>query len=224
MSCEVALQSYLYFDLGRGGAEHGDVGDVMKIDFDSINDVFSTHRTSTEAVVNAADAAKQSSAIPADDPVFVYNPLHDIESVWWIWVWVIFFYTDDPHGKVSQEQQDAFQTLFPSIISKGERVLNKRLDLKALPHKFRNLGIWAEETRHQLVKGYISSEKTLPPNYQEHHKDLCDYFSSKVMVAMSCCQGIVDTFHKPICSGKESEKRKATTANNLEPSKRVKQS
>ena len=218
MSCEVALQNYLYFQLEQGGARHGMVGDPAETDLDSIDNVLSAHVPSTEVMVDAVDAAEQSSAISAKFP-FVYNPLHDMESVWWIWVWITFFHTNRPDGRTPQKQQNAFRSLFPSVIPNGERVINKPLDLDALPHLFHHMGFWVKEARRELVLAYIVSEKTLPPNYITSHQKIYRYFFYAVQQVMYKYQDS-DKFYKPF----GLEKRKAATTNNPEPLKRVKQS
>jgi len=41
-------------------------------------------------------------------PPFAFNPVHDLKSLWWIWVWVMFFYVAEEKMMLSPKQAKAF--------------------------------------------------------------------------------------------------------------------
>ncbi|EGN91666.1 hypothetical protein SERLA73DRAFT_80231 [Serpula lacrymans var. lacrymans S7.3] len=59
---------------------------------------------------------------PLRPPPFRMNGLHDIESVWWILIWVLFYYTDQNHPTVdSVNQWNTLQAIFPGVLGRTSR-------------------------------------------------------------------------------------------------------
>ncbi|EGO28868.1 hypothetical protein SERLADRAFT_366534 [Serpula lacrymans var. lacrymans S7.9] len=57
-------------------------------------------------------------------PPFRMNGLHDIESVWWILLWVIFYYTDQNHPTVDPgNQRNTLQAIFPGVLGQSSRLM-----------------------------------------------------------------------------------------------------
>jgi hypothetical protein len=59
----------------------------------------------------------QNKPASPDDPdtdgaVFAYNALHDLESVWWILIWVLFFNEDKAHPSPNRNDRQAGMDLF----------------------------------------------------------------------------------------------------------------
>ncbi|KAF9078837.1 hypothetical protein BDP27DRAFT_1441205 [Rhodocollybia butyracea] len=66
-------------------------------------------------VLRRQDLQGAAIAVPteAEGPVFAYNPLHDLESVWWILTWVLFFNEDVAHAALDrQNRQTRMDQLF----------------------------------------------------------------------------------------------------------------
>ncbi|KAI6032149.1 hypothetical protein PISMIDRAFT_640669, partial [Pisolithus microcarpus 441] len=45
--------------------------------------------------------------------LFNFNPLHDMESLWWIAMWILYYHVDQKGGWPSSEQITEFYELFP---------------------------------------------------------------------------------------------------------------
>ncbi|KAI5984945.1 hypothetical protein EDD15DRAFT_1686275 [Pisolithus albus] len=45
--------------------------------------------------------------------LFKFNPLHDMESLWWIATWPLYYHVDQKGGRPSSEQITQFHELFP---------------------------------------------------------------------------------------------------------------
>ncbi|KIK15568.1 hypothetical protein PISMIDRAFT_114971 [Pisolithus microcarpus 441] len=50
--------------------------------------------------------------IPVKCP-FKFNPLHDMESLWWIATWTLYYHVDQEGSWRSSEQITQFHKLFP---------------------------------------------------------------------------------------------------------------
>ncbi|KAF9078836.1 hypothetical protein BDP27DRAFT_1441204 [Rhodocollybia butyracea] len=53
------------------------------------------------------DDRAAATAVPTERPVFAYNALHDLESVWWILTWVLFFNEDVAHAAANRQNRQA---------------------------------------------------------------------------------------------------------------------
>ena len=117
-------------------------------------------------------------------PPFTFNPVHDLESLWWIWVWVMYFYVDEDGIMLPAEQAKAFRLLFPDYIP-AKRLQQLHTSLKAnVPMAFRDVLGCAEIIRDRLVNSYIDMETSLPPNYTDFLPDLMDSFLEALELAV----------------------------------------
>jgi len=109
-------------------------------------------------------------------PPFAYNPVHDLESLWWICVWVMYFYVDKDRISLSAAQGQAFRSLFPDYIP-AKRLQNLQDSLqKHVPPAFQH-GIDAIELiRRRLETTYFNMERSLPPDYALFLPRLTGYF------------------------------------------------
>jgi len=115
------------------------------------------------------------SSEPANPP-FAYNPVHDLESLWWICVWVMYFYVDKDRVSLSAEQEQAFQSLFPDYIpAKRLQSLLGSLQ-KDVPPAFQYGIDGIELIRRKLKVTYFNMERSLPPDYALFLPCLTGYF------------------------------------------------
>jgi tRNA (Thr-GGU) A37 N-methylase len=107
---------------------------------------------------------------------FVHNHLHDLESLWWVAVWVVFYnHLSDtqqsnqaPLSNLQEvEHQLAYtRTLFPSIMgSVGRRDAFQQLFLKVcneLPSNKHTVCSYLDLLQHSLIEHYSKVESMLP--------------------------------------------------------------
>jgi len=143
------------------------------------------------------DSPYGSSEIP-----FTANPLHDLESLWWIQVWLLHFYVDRDGRERSTEQSAMYQSLFPGLLLGGSRVpsLQTQLKLVILPEAFQRPARAVEEMRRFLLATYSACERTLPPKFQDHLDKLTTFFTEALQGATDVSKNI--TLHVP---GKRKE-------------------
>lgn len=106
---------------------------------------------------------------------FVYNPLHDIESLWWVLLWIVLCKEPSPSTIPSDEQQvnrklgEKVLRAFPQRLDEGSRAWLLRLGLQEFyfeytahispslaPYLYHLLGI-----KVYLVDSYTAAEATL---------------------------------------------------------------
>jgi len=123
------------------------------------------------------------SSQPAKPP-FAYNPVHDLESLWWIWVWVMYFYVDKDGMTHSPEQAKAFRLLFPDYIP-AKRLQSLWDSLQAdVPPAFQHGIDGIEVIRQRLEKTYSNMERSLPPDYALFLPRLTGYFLRVLQIAV----------------------------------------
>ncbi|KAG9016768.1 hypothetical protein FRB95_006563 [Tulasnella sp. JGI-2019a] len=64
--------------------------------------------------------------------LFKHNPLHDLESVWWLAVWFMVSLSPEAGGHSLQSHLDGYTTMFPKISD----LANSRLDFIGLKYHF----------------------------------------------------------------------------------------
>ena len=153
---------------------------------------------------------------------FTFNPIHDLESLWWVWVWVMYFYVDEEGIMLPGRQANAFRSLFPDYIP-AERLRQLQTSLKAnAPMTFRRVIGCAEIIRRRMVKSYCGMETSLPPNYTDFLPDLTDSFLWALERAVDFAGDIKLYIPPEHCKRKEPERddRHLVSSNS---NKRVKQ-
>ena len=103
---------------------------------------------------------------------FCYNAIHDIESAWWVGVWMLFFYMPKGYNESSQissERRHETDMIFPGTFNSA-----CRLEILRCPDLFeQSFGEWISEecfpavnvfeyVRLWLLKFYRDLEKTFP--------------------------------------------------------------
>ena len=105
---------------------------------------------------------------------FRYNALHDIESAWWLGIWMMFFFMPDGHEESSQSsynRQDQTLALFPGTLSFHSRCLILEKDFEFI----RSIRPWIaevsvpavqilENVRILVLQLYKDLEMTFPNN------------------------------------------------------------
>jgi hypothetical protein len=103
---------------------------------------------------------------------FRYHALHDIESAWWLGVWVMYLFKPKGHeesSKTSKLRQDQTNAIFPGTLT--HRIRRELLEIQN--EFYRTTGAWiAEESgcalevlddvRILLLKLYRDLEKSFP--------------------------------------------------------------
>ena len=165
----------------------------------------------------ADDILTESPKLP-----FTFNPIHDLESLWWIWVWVMYFYVHEDGIMLPVEQAKAFRLLFPDYIpAERLRYLQNPLNTD-VPKIFRRINAYAEIIRGRLVTSYCDMETSLPPNYTHFLPDLTDSFLRALERAVDFAGDIKLYIPPEHCKRKEPERddRHLVSSNS---NKRVKQ-
>jgi hypothetical protein len=104
-----------------------------------------------------------------DDPPFRYNPLHDIESIWWVGVWFLFCHREtatksDANLADAQAQLLHVQKLFPRVLmsyGRVEKFSHRHAfanGISSLPESFRQPARWLESGRRSLLGRFDQAE------------------------------------------------------------------
>ena len=130
------------------------------------------------------DVFLQNMSSEPQRPSFAYNPVHDLESLWWIWAWVMYFYVDKDGMSLSPEQAEAFQSLFPDYIpAKRVQILLDSLQ-EDVPLTFQEVIRCTEMIRRMLEKTYVNMEMSLPPDYTRFLPRLMRFFLHALELAV----------------------------------------
>ncbi|KAL5532038.1 hypothetical protein ACEPAF_5602 [Sanghuangporus sanghuang] len=139
------------------------------------------HRSRLEAKKSNKDP---SSVLPqrSGRPDFVQNEAHDIESLWWISIYILFFNGDVAHEETGQQRHARkvwIQRIFPSGFSTTRQ--HFLIDEKEfhegvswLPATFREPADELDSLRDCLVGCYHEFEAAFPRIYKEVFSDLND--------------------------------------------------
>jgi hypothetical protein len=138
------------------------------------------------------------SAVPSAARVFRYNPLHDLESLWRVALWIMFNHRDSRDEVVhsSLDRQTKYAGMFfPGILNHGGRIGTLKDDellfeaVAFLPVSFRATGMQLEAVRQGLVDGYRLAEANAeinPAAFQGIHT----LFLNEFIVARDLSVGI----------------------------------
>ncbi|KAI5982076.1 hypothetical protein EDD15DRAFT_222502 [Pisolithus albus] len=113
-----------------------------------------------------------------DECPFRFNPLHDMESLWWIATWTLYYHVDQKGGRPSSQQITEFYELFPGRPGRRTNAILARLDYKVLPASFQSAGRLVEYMRREIKRAYTASEEELPPVYSNPLKRLQSTFTN----------------------------------------------
>jgi len=163
MACEIEVQQYIFRNHSHGGPLRRFRADIV-------------------------DSPQQSPKIP-----FTYNPLHDLESLWWIQAWLLHFYVDQEGRDRSTEQSANYHSLFPGYLLRGSRILSLQspMEFDILPESFQRPGWVVEEMRRCLVAAYSTCERTLPPKFQDHLDEIATFFTEAMQTAIVVSKNVI---------------------------------
>ena len=124
-----------------------------------------------------------------DKAVFVYNPLHDLESLWWILVYVLFFNEDEEHPcPDSQARQAQMNVLFSGEMdTTARKPFFENCD--ELPHALAYLASTfaaaleiLREIAQFITSAYFEAERSYPninTEYFSIHTSVMDALNTK---------------------------------------------
>ncbi|KIK17954.1 hypothetical protein PISMIDRAFT_210660 [Pisolithus microcarpus 441] len=119
--------------------------------------------------------------------LFKFNPLHDMESLWWIATWTLYYHVDQEGGRPSSEQIMQFHKLFPGRPDSASRrdALSTSLDYEVLPASFQRAGYGVALMHAAIVAAYKESEMTEPPDYTNALEKLNSAFTERLASAFA---------------------------------------
>ncbi|KAI6098863.1 hypothetical protein EDD16DRAFT_1226423 [Pisolithus croceorrhizus] len=121
---------------------------------------------------------------------FRFNPLHDVESIWWILVWILYYHVDQQGGQPSSGQVARFHKLFPRRLNSRTSGFLASLKVDVLPISFRLPARIANNMRHRLRMAYIASETNMPPAYADSLEQLHSVFAQCFRSAAEHSKGV----------------------------------
>ncbi|KAI6110910.1 hypothetical protein EDD16DRAFT_1897766 [Pisolithus croceorrhizus] len=119
-----------------------------------------------------------------DSTSFRFNPLHDMESVWWIATWTLYYHVDQDASQPSTEQIDAFYELFPGRLNARFPTFSTFLNIRVLPAPFQTAAQEVENMLVDLKLAYTESETTIPPAYTKPLAILHTIFAKRFISAI----------------------------------------
>ncbi|CAE7103402.1 unnamed protein product [Rhizoctonia solani] len=99
-------------------------------------------------------------------PVFRHNPLHDMESIWWLCVWILFYLV--PAGHAAKEQSHNFKKVFHDKDSKQEFIRSRNTfdkwtaHLLRMPRFARLMYEWLGVLNSHFILSYVQQDAKQP--------------------------------------------------------------
>ncbi|KAI6017110.1 hypothetical protein EDC04DRAFT_2576906 [Pisolithus marmoratus] len=121
---------------------------------------------------------------------FEFNPLHDMESLWWIPTWVLYYHVDQEGGQPSSGQAEWFQMLFSGQLGLRFLAFSASLDKDVLPASFQPPVDIVEELRWRVRLAYVASEGSRPPAYTDALEKLHGVFADRFTRAVEDSSGV----------------------------------
>ncbi len=114
--------------------------------------------------------AGNTTSVPVSSPpLFRYNPLHDLESLWWLLVWLLLVRKANIDGDTEQRRQDQFR--FYDRLYRNDKELRREAFSEAmsfdqgavnLHDRLMPIGSLLEAMRNGLVWTYVQAESKDP--------------------------------------------------------------
>ncbi|KAI5993511.1 hypothetical protein EDD15DRAFT_2576181 [Pisolithus albus] len=121
---------------------------------------------------------------------FKFNPLHDMESLWWIATWSLYYHVDQKGGWPSSEQITQFYKLFPGRLNARFSTFSTPLKYNGLPASFQRAGYGVALMHAAIVAAYKESEMTEPPDYTNPLEKLNSAFTERLASAFAVSKNI----------------------------------
>ncbi|THH03768.1 hypothetical protein EW145_g6025 [Phellinidium pouzarii] len=157
---------------------------------DKSQDSDSTFESRIEVVNNVAEAHSEKPGAEGKPGIW-YNPLHDMESIWWIAVWELFLHEDlsEKNTRTEMErilQADKANLLFPQLLNTTDRFPffvnedNFERTIEYLPESFHKVVGILDKLRRFLRTQYTQAEKRAPKIIDENaFMEIHDFFVAK---------------------------------------------
>ncbi|KAI5981469.1 hypothetical protein EDC04DRAFT_2916514 [Pisolithus marmoratus] len=153
------------------------------------------------------------------NPPFRFNPLHDMESIWWIPTWVLYYHVDQDGSQVSTSQLAWFNDLFPGRLNSRFSTFSARMVYQVLPTPFHRAAHEIEIMHQKLIKAYTNSEKEMPPAkepaYTEPLENLHSSFTQYFTSAVEYSRGV--SLFRPMVKRLHQEDPLLETRDNKQP-------
>ncbi|KAI6016905.1 hypothetical protein BKA83DRAFT_4329397 [Pisolithus microcarpus] len=195
---------WVHRDISTGNVLYwGGMGKLADLDYAKHIDSSVTHevRTGTlEFMACEAEAQKYlfgpvTVKAPGEDRnwcPFKFNPLHDMESLWWTATWTLYYHVDQEGSQPSSEQITQFHELFPRRLDSASRfhAFPTALDYEVLPASFQRAGYGVALMHAAIVAAYKESEMTEPPDYKNPLEKLNSVFTERLASAFAVSKNI----------------------------------
>ncbi|KAI6043595.1 hypothetical protein EDC04DRAFT_668792 [Pisolithus marmoratus] len=96
-------------------------------------------------------------------PSFKFNPLHDMESIWWIPIWVLYCQIDPDSSQRSAGQSTRFDGFYRGRLDSRFPTFSARMVYQVLPNSFNRAADEVEYMYEELLNAYTKSEEEMPP-------------------------------------------------------------
>lgn len=149
-----------------------------------------------DASEDETDTKPKPNVIDDRDPNFTFNDLHDLESIWWVLVWILFFKDDcvrNPQLRLAPTRQRRMESLFSRGRNYAPRneLLTGITDLSnpnvtALPRYFKPAISMLVAASRLLVNAYHQAELNVPNinvDAFKIHATFVEYLSSPLIRA-----------------------------------------
>ncbi|KAI5993480.1 hypothetical protein EDD15DRAFT_895360 [Pisolithus albus] len=160
------------------------MGELADLEYAEHIDSSITHEVRTGTLGFMANEVEAQEYLFYDpiDPVecpFRFNPLHDMESLWWIAAWTLYYHVDQEGSRPSSEQITQFHKLFPGRLPSARfATFYTPLDYEMLPASFQRAGRLVNYMRREIKRAYSESEEELPPLYSNPLERLQSTFAN----------------------------------------------
>ncbi|KAI6027186.1 hypothetical protein EDC04DRAFT_2718178 [Pisolithus marmoratus] len=153
------------------------------------------------------------------EPPFRFNPLHDMESIWWIPTWVLYYHVDQDGSQVSTGQSTWFNKLFPGRLNSRFPPFSTRMVFRVLPTSFHRAAHEFETMHQKLIVAYTNSEKEIPPAeepaYSKPLENLHSLFDKCFASAVEHSRDV--SFFRPTVKHAHQEDSSLETRDNKQP-------
>ncbi|KIN96006.1 hypothetical protein M404DRAFT_33665 [Pisolithus tinctorius Marx 270] len=194
MACEVEAQTYL-FELhdkeDQDDEEDEDAEDAEEDEEDEDSEEDEDDEDSKEGEDDEDDKDGEEDENDQHVLPFKFNPLHDMESLWWISIWILYHHVDKAGKQLSEAQKQWFDELFPGRLNARFCAFSGRVNSEVLPTSFRPAArIVTLTMRQELRVAYVASEKSIPPAYIDALATLQLVFTRSLARAAACSKHV----------------------------------
>jgi hypothetical protein len=118
----------------------------------------------------------ESDTVTPVQPPFRANSLHDLESLWWILMWVLHYHVDERMPVLSPEQETQYRKHFPGLGQTRLPSLTDVVQVKSLPETFCPIASMANKMRTILQQSYRQVEHYSGVTVDNPYQDCSKFF------------------------------------------------